>query len=521
MAIRITGLNSGLDTESIISALVSSYSVKKDKYVKAQTKLSWKQETWQDLNTKIYSLYNQVGQMRYNSGYSLYTASVSDSTKASVSVTGDAVRGVQSLEVTDVAQSGYLTGAEMSTIDNSEITAKSTLRQLGFTSGRGRISVSAMKEVEEDGKTVKKRVTTEIEVNSSMTIQEFADKLTSAGVKANFDEKNKRLFVSAKDTGKDNDFELKSLNDDGDSALYALGLSMSSTTYHATNYNTGNHKVAGSDAAIVLNGVTYTSATNEFEVNGLSITAKAKTAPGESITVTTATDTQGIYDKVKEFLSSYNSLINEITALYNADSSKGYEPLTDEEKDAMSDTEIEKWENKIKSSLLRRDSTLQGVMSAMTTAMSRSYKVGEKSYNLTNFGIATLGFLNAAKNEQYAYHIDGDEDDTSVANKEYKLMAAIKEDPEGVVNFMKELSTGLYNAIDAKMKTTELSSVYKVYNDKEMASEYSDYTKTISKWEEKLTDMEDYYYKKFAAMETALAKLNSQQSSISGLFGSM
>lgn len=522
MAIRITGLNSGLDTESIISALVSSYSVKKDKYVKAQTKLSWKQEAWQNLNTKIYSLYNQVGQMRYDSGYSLLNAAISDSTKASVSVTGQAVRGVQSLEVSEVAQSGYLTGAELKASDDSEITANSTLRSLGFYSGNGRISVSAMKEVEENGKTVKKRVTTEIDVNSSMTIKEFTDKLNSAGVKANFDEKNQRFFISSRDTGKDNDFELKSLNDDGDNALYALGLSMDSTTYKSTNYNTNNHKVAGSDAAIVLNGVTYTSDTNEFTINGLSITAKAKTAPGESVTVTTSTDTQGIYDKIKEFLSTYNSLINEITALYNADSSKGYEPLTDEEKDAMSDTEIEKWENKIKSSLLRRDSTLQGVMSAMTTAMSRSYKAGDKTYNLTDFGIATLGYLNAAKNEQYAYHIDGDADDTSVANKEDKLMAAIKEDPESVVNFMKELSTGLYNAIDSKMKTsTELSSVYKVYNDKEMASEYSDYTKTISRWEKKLTDMEDYYYKKFAAMETALAKLNSQQSSISGLFGSM
>ncbi len=34
MPIRITGLNSGLDTEAIISALVSSYSYKTNKYKK-------------------------------------------------------------------------------------------------------------------------------------------------------------------------------------------------------------------------------------------------------------------------------------------------------------------------------------------------------------------------------------------------------------------------------------------------------------------------------------------------------
>ena len=65
-------------------------------------------------------------------------------------------------------------------------------------------------------------------------------------------------------------------------------------------------------------------------------------------------------------------------------------------------------------------------------------------------------------------------------------------------------------------KTCQIS----FYNDKEMASEYSDYTDLIKKWEEKLQDKEDYYYKKFSSMETALSKLNSQTSSLSGLFGS-
>lgn len=65
-----------------------------------------------------------------------------------------------------------------------------------------------------------------------------------------------------------------------------------------------------------------------------------------------------------------------------------------------------------------------------------------------------------------------------------------------------------------------LRSSLTFYNDKEMASEYSDYTQTITKWENKLEDMEDYYYKKFSAMETALSKLQSQTSSLSNLFGS-
>ena len=52
-----------------------------------------------------------------------------------------------------------------------------------------------------------------------------------------------------------------------------------------------------------------------------------------------------------------------------------------------------------------------------------------------------------------------------------------------------------------------------------MSYEYSDYTSLIKKWEERLEQQEEYYYKKFAAMETALSKLNSQTSSLTGLFG--
>lgn len=73
MPIRITGLNSGLDTESIISALVSSYSYKTSKYKKAQTKLSWKQEAWSTLNSKVYSFYNNVGKLKLSSAYNMRT----------------------------------------------------------------------------------------------------------------------------------------------------------------------------------------------------------------------------------------------------------------------------------------------------------------------------------------------------------------------------------------------------------------------------------------------------------------
>ena len=155
----------------------------------------------------------------------------------------------------------------------------------------------------------------------------------------------------------------------------------------------------------------------------------------------------------------------------------------------------------------------------MTSAMSKGVEINGKNYYLSSFGIKTLGYLNAPTNQQNAYHIDGDEDDTATSGNEDKLMAMINSDPDTVVSFMQQMAVNVYDAIGKKMQTSSISSIYKVYNDKEMASEYSDYTTTIKKWEQKLQDQEDAYYKKFSAMETALAKLQSQTSSLSNLFG--
>lgn len=923
MPIRITGLTSGLDTEAIISALVSSYNYKTNKYKKAQTKLSWKQDAWKSLNTKIYSFYTSLDGLRFSKNYNLKSTTCSDSTKATVTATSNAVNGTQKVNILQVAQAGYLTGGQL----GKNVTESTTLAELGYTDGDGTINLT-----KGDG------TTKSLTVSQGTTVQQFITSLKEAGVNASYDTTNRRFYISSKETGADNDFTITGGNTAGINALSKLGLSvdsdatldtykmyakyadgttndneitakvekaieeynqavadkktataqnanltsaygyasayknlqqaleksgltdpderaqftkllsMSATertksvisengtvytlasdmgdgtkyykddsgnyiqrvdthtgsdgkkylydettgTYSAdgktykissekdadgksyyvnandpddkitidttteyydatanktttnlnlvkvgsasyaesdTGYYTGtdgkiyradtaNHqlievkkdsngttytdvdggntvtytdadvskieqteynrqsvrsdlndasdqltalqkksktaqslsddefnsyladvqsnlatvnayesaaddvdasedytkakiadaikdayankggvtgvndlvngyaaiistntkaisdaentikdnsalaslavmkdgtdkdtaikqfveqvktakenlstasskatadakKVDGQDAIISVNGIKYQGSSNAFSINGLTITAQSVTGDGDAnaITITTQTDVQGIYDKVKSFLTQYNSLINEITSLYNAESSKGYDPLTDDEKDAMSDSEIEKWETKIKDSLLRRDDTLQSVMNSMTSSMSKGFEINGKNYYLSTFGIKTLGYLNAPENQQNAYHIDGDEDDASTSGKDDKLMTAITSDPDAVISFMQQLADGLYSSLGDKMKSTTMSSVYTVYNDKEMASEYSDYTDTIKKWEQKLQDQEDAYYKKFSAMETALSKLQSQTSSLSNLFG--
>ena len=140
MPIRLSGLASGLDTEAIVGALVSAYSFKKDKYVKAQTKLSWKQDAWKTLNSKVYGFYTNVGSMRLSSNYQVKKTTVSDTTKAKATASGSAITGTQTLEIKQLAKTAYITGAKL----NGSITGSTTLGSLGIknTSAMEKASIS-------------------------------------------------------------------------------------------------------------------------------------------------------------------------------------------------------------------------------------------------------------------------------------------------------------------------------------------------------------------------------------------
>lgn len=524
--IRITGMNSGLDTDTIIKELMSAYKTKGDKYKKAQTKLSWKQDKWKTLNSKIYKFYTSLDKMRYSAGYALKKTSISDATKATVTADGNAANGTQSLKINEVAKSAYLTGG---TIDKDqdgkflilkddagnpvELSGSTKISDLdrSNTNLSGATNTGDIKFELKSGDVIK-----QIELSGSSTIDDVVDAINKSGmnVKASYDNVNKRISIASKTAGAVSDFELTAdpTSQSSMDALKALRLDKN---------DTGVNKAAKSDAKdaeIELNGAIYKSNSNTFNINGLTIQALAKTN-GEELAITTATDTQGLYDKIKDFISDYNSLINEMSTLYNADSSKGYEPLTSEEKEALSEKEIEEWESKIKDSLLRRDDTLSSVMSTMTTAMMGTVQIGDKKYSLASLGIKTGGYFNTTAGNRNELHIDGDEDDDTVSGNTNQLMNMLNSDPDKVITIFKGITDNLSKEMYKKMKPTSLRSVHTVYNDKEMAQSYSDYTKTIRQWEEKMQKIEDSYYKKFSAMEVALGKLQSQSSSFSSMLG--
>lgn len=543
--LRMTGMYSGMDTESIVSQLVKTKSTKVTNLKNEQKKLEWKQTAWQDLNSKIYNMYSKtLSNLRLTSAYSKKSTVSSDSTKATVVASEGAVNGTQTLKVNKLAKSGYLTGAKLDgktttttgtdgkdvtkvvnweTTDKlSEIDSNLTGKTISITTGSGT-----------DAKT------TDIEITADMTINDLVAKFKDAGVNASFDTTNQRFFINSTGTGSAKNFTLTS---DDSTALASLGLDPNTTYTDINGSKNSCVKIEGQDAEIVLNGATFTSDSNTFSINGLTINTLGVT--DEEISIVTSTDYDGIYNTIKDFLTEYNDLINEMDKLYNADSARKYDMLTDDEKESMTDDEVEQWEDKIKSALLRKDNSLYNVMNTLTSTMMEGFyennlsdkekknmssseitawykENGGKKHYLSDYGIGTLSYFEAQDNEHHAYHINGDTDDEFTSTKEDKLKAAIAEDPEGTANFFATLCKTLYSKLDETMSaSTDYSSIYKVYNDKQLKKDYNDYTTKISDAEDELNDYEDRWYNKFSKMEVALSKLQSQTSSISSMLGS-
>lgn len=303
-----------------------------------------------------------------------------------------------------------------------------------------------------------------------------------------------------------------------ESALKLLGMDdIDGSAVKESADGTGMVVIEAADSIVQVNGATLTSSNTTLDVNGLSLNLVS--ASDREVKVTVSNDSTAVYDAIKDFVEQYNSALSEMNKYYYADSSRGYDPLTDDQKEAMSDEEVEKWETKIKDSLLRRDSTLSGILETFRTSLTGiTVKASDgKTYSLANLGITT----GKDYKEYGLLHIKGDEDDADYADSENTLQSMINSDPDIVMEVMSGIVSNLYNNINKKISTTTtMKSALSFYNDKEMTKQMTQYKKDIKSWETKLSDMEDRYYKQFSAMETALSKLQSQQNSLASYLGS-
>ena len=282
---RMTGMYSGMDTESIIAQLVSVKQKKVTDLKNDQKKLEWKQTAWQDLNSKIYNLYSKtLSNMRLASSYKKKTTTCSDATKATVVAGDSAVNGTQSLQVNKIAKAGYLTGAELDPVkteyvrdENGKVVyddnGKPKTKKVDWkvTDKISEIDKSLIgQKISVTVGTGDKAKTTEVEITDDMSISTLTRKLSEAGVNASFDENNQRFFITSASTGVENDFTIKG---SGSKTLEKLGLDVNAT------YSNGSQatKTAAEDSEIILNGAKFTSSSNAYSINGLTINATGTT----------------------------------------------------------------------------------------------------------------------------------------------------------------------------------------------------------------------------------------------------
>ncbi len=648
MGMRMTGLVSGMDTESMVKELVAASSTKVDKVKKQKQIIQWKQEAWQSLNTKLYDFYkNEVSALKQASSFKSKKATSSDETKVTVKASSAAANGSHRVSVKQLASSAYLTGinikkgngqyttyanASASTkfedmtdelganlgLKGQTITIKSgnaTVADLTFVlGGDGPDGVASIEELNKrlaetegykklkaaysdgeltftngsaskdaDGNTIgeiytieagafgisgeldfkadeaagratvlsadldlryeKKFTSTDISsstklsdiginvgttfsingkdfvVDKNTTISDFTTGLSKLGVSASFDEKQGRFYINSAETGKDNDFTLTSSDS---SALDILGLGAGAT------------KVDAKDAIIDYNGVEYVGSSNTFDLNGLTIVARGVTGTYDPATgaltndtpvsIEAEADTDGMYNTIKNFVKKYNELIDEMNTLYN-EKKPEYEPLTDEERSQLSDTQIEQWEKKAKQGLLRRDETINTLLSSMRSILNNAVTVTDKDGNEQKMTLASLGIVTGDYSERGKLHILGDEEDSAYAAETNKLKEMLSSNPEIFSQVFvgdKEnpgIGTQLNDSLFKAMGRTETSRSLTFYNDITLENELKAKEEDIDKWAEKLKALEDKYYDQFAAMESAMAQLQSQQSYISSLMG--
>lgn len=294
----------------------------------------------------------------------------------------------------------------------------------------------------------------------------------------------------------------------------------------------------GQDAILTMrvNGQPYNNisrSSNTFDVDGLTINLKGpfgyngdSLAGGtEAVTFNSTTDADKIVDAVKSFVEDYNTMITEIKNAYStmpAEKTDGsrYEPLTSEDAEGMSESEIKAYEEKAKQGILFADRDISNLYEDLNSAINPG---GADASFLRSIGIDTA-------------YSDGL---TTLKLDEDKLRAALESNPDGVKDaFTKTVENGastdgimknLQTAVDRYAKVTGSKGILveragsvkapATLNDNTLQDKLDDYEEQIEKWNTQLSNQIDYYSSQFTRLEQLILQMNSQSSTLMGLMG--
>lgn len=384
---------------------------------------------------------------------------------------------------------------------SNKINSGSTLSDLGF-------------KPEADG-TYKLNINgTEISLDKNSTISSMMSAVnkSAAGVTMTYSSLTNSFTLESKEFGGTGKVEV------GDTSLgRSLGLVDDNGTVGASEGQNAIFEINGQE--VYLNDNTYTLDGNTFTFNdNMTI--------GETYTVNIAKDSTTVKDALKKFVESYNKLIDDVYGYIGKSPAKDddgntYEPLTNAEKDEMSEDEITKWEEKAKQGVLYNDSTVSTVMSQMRSALYTSVTLDDGS----KFGIYNLGIKTSSEwSEHGKLQIDENAFDKAFENNEDAIIKLFTDSDTGM---MKKLNSVIDGAVKSSgAANTRGTLVRKAGKADSSVTTDSTIYKEMVKMQDRLKELQDrydtkeeYWWKVFTNMETAMADLNSQTSYISSYLG--
>ncbi|MCI4138141.1 flagellar hook-associated protein 2 [Bacillus vallismortis] len=495
MAMRITGLASGMDIDDIVSKLMQTERAPLDRLTQKKQTLEWQRDSYREVNTKIKELqdYMSKNTLTYPSTYQSKTVTSSNESVLTATGSSTAPNASSTVEVASLATSATYKA------DN----------YAGYTQGDYNLAFNVVAPGETTAKTVN------ISVTSADTIDNVISKINKSdlGVSAfkdkiwNGTEYVETIAFSSKATGAGGSIQA------ADSATADFMSGQLGFSLDADNKLTAYKE--GTNAKVTINGFEMEKLTNNFTVNGVTYSLKNTTETTGPVTTSVSTDVDGIYNQIKEFVDKYNELVDSLNEKLQEEKYRDYTPLTSEQKEAMSDKEVELWEEKAKSGLLRNDTSISTGANQMRTDFYSQVTADGKTHQLTEFGITT------SSTYQLRGHLEIDEK---------KLKAKIQEDPQSVAalftngtNSSPYSEKGIMKRIGDTLKSTVKSIEAKAGNSTMGTNNYligknlNTINTDISKMQDRLNTVENRYYKKFSAMESAIQKMNEQSSYLSQL----
>lgn len=504
---RITGLASGIDTESIIRDMMKVQRMPLDRIFQRKQYMEWQRDDYRTINRKLNDMSNKTfDTIMKKSTFLAKTVSVSNPDAVSVksiNATSD-FSGTISIE-------RLASQATMQSTDRIDTAAgfdtSKTMNELGFT-GTASITINA---IGADGQmpaaSEAKTITFDPAVDSMNTVLNKINSETD--VSAFYDSFTGKIAITAKNSGDAKDAP----NNIDYSEIEVSGGLATFFKLNTDNLVAGTNGKAGVNSKFTFNGLTTERTSNSFQMNGFEITLKQNTTT--PVSFSSSPDTDSVLSAVVNFVNDYNKLIEELNSKIREPKYRDFLPLSTEQKSDMKEKEIELWEEKSKSGTLKNEPILSSMLQQMRNALNGAVEGELGTIRLSDIGITT--------SKDYS-------DKGKLVIDETKLREAINSNTNAVFEVFAKTGTteaekGLAERFrkvidDSRKKVLEKAgSVGSIDNSFTLGRTLKGFDNQIDRFEVRLQMIESRYYRQFGAMEAAIQKANQQSGFIMNSFG--